>query len=186
MKWAATLFGLVAALLAWAYWTGWGEPAVSQPIRFPHKTHVQELKLECTGCHQRAESGAPAGRPPTALCVACHQAAKETPETRKILAYGDKGEEIPWKRVWRLPSHVFFPHRVHVTLAKIRCQTCHGPMETLDRPPERPLKALRMADCVACHEERAGRAEGGTARETEHVKAVAGRPLNTDCNTCHR
>ena len=39
------------------YWADWVSGGVSQPIAFPHKTHL-ELNLPCTGCHQRAEKGA--------------------------------------------------------------------------------------------------------------------------------
>jgi predicted CXXCH cytochrome family protein len=100
---------------------------------------------------------------------------------KKIRAFGEKGQEIPWKRVWRLPPHVFFPHRTHVVVAKLKCQTCHGPMETLDRPPARALKTLTMNDCIGCHEQWERPPEKGTG-----VVKVAARRVSTDCNTCHR
>ncbi len=180
MKWPG-LIGLAGmALLLWGSW--WVEPAVKQPIEYPHKTHVEKLKLPCTSCHQRAERDAVAGRPPTALCLACHAGGETTSdEVKKIRAFGEKGLEIPWKRVWRLPPHVFFPHRTHVTVAKLGCQTCHGPMETLERPPARALKTLAMNDCVGCHEQW----EYPTGKGAEAVKPVA-RRVSTDCNACHR
>ena len=185
MRWM-TLAGLiVVGLLVWAYWAGWGESAVTQPIQFPHKTHVELLKLQCTNCHQRADRDAVAGRPPTALCVACHLGAKKTEETKKVLAYGDKAQEIPWRRVWRLPSHVFFPHRTHVAVAKIRCQTCHGPMETLDRPPVRPLRALAMDNCIGCHEKWEWPKEAAE-RGTELTRVAVAPRISSDCYTCHR
>ncbi|HSE86416.1 MAG TPA: cytochrome c3 family protein, partial [Candidatus Binatia bacterium] len=63
------LMGL--GILAWSYWPVWANAEIKQPVAFPHKTHV-DLNLSCTGCHQRAEKGAVAGRPPTALCLGCH------------------------------------------------------------------------------------------------------------------
>src|SRR3989304_4143071 len=137
------ILGIVGVALALGYLAVWVESGVSQPIAFPHKTHLG-LGLTCTTCHQRAEKDVVAGRPPTALCLGCHMGGdSKSEEIKKLKSYGEKGQEIPWRRVWRLPSHVFFPHRVHVTLAKISCQTCHGPMETLDRPPARALKELK-------------------------------------------
>lgn len=177
IRWLGALGLAAAVVLVWGYRTEWGETAVVQPIQFPHKTHVQQLSLQCTNCHQRAQKDTVAGRPPTMLCVACHAAARKTDETRKVLAFGEKGVEIPWKRVWRLPSSVFFSHRTHVAVAQVTCQTCHGPMETLDRPPARPLRALAMNDCIACHERRGW---------PEEAKQVAGRRLSTDCDSCHR
>lgn len=170
----------VVALLTWGFW--WAAPAVKQPIEYPHKTHVEKLKLPCTSCHQRAEKDAAAGRPPTALCLACHAGGETTSdEVKKIRAFGERGQEIPWKRVWRLPPHVFFPHRTHVAVAKLKCQTCHGPMETLERPPARALKTLAMTDCIGCHEKWEYPNEKGAGV----VKTVA-RRVSTDCYACHR
>ncbi len=178
------LVGVGLGTLAWVYWSDWVSGDIRQPIAFPHKTHL-ELNLPCTGCHQRAEKGAVAGRPPTALCLACHAGGdSKNAEIKKLKEYGESGKEIPWQRVWRLPPHVFFPHRAHVVVAKIKCQTCHGPMETLTAPPPAPLKSLAMNDCIACHESR----EKGVAAKATSVQAhaVTARSLLTDCNSCHR
>jgi hypothetical protein len=63
----------------------------------------------------------------------------------------------------------------------VRCQTCHGPMEALDRPPVRPLKTLTMGDCISCHKKSERPNEKGT-----RVVQVAAPLLSTDCNACHR
>lgn len=181
--------GLVLViLLAWAGWALLAEPAVQQPLEFPHKAHLElrEQKLECTSCHERAAKGAAAGRPSTKKCVSCHASAKtKSAEEKKLDALAADGREIPWQRVWRLPSHVFFSHRTHVALAEIKCQHCHGPMETLTRPPARALKTLTMNDCIGCHEQwrwpREARGPG-----SEKADAVAARRVSTDCNACHR
>lgn len=192
MRRGAAVAALVAAL-ALGVWLLSGESAVRQPIEFPHKAHLdlKEPKVECTTCHDRAATGAAAGRPSTKKCLSCHSGEAKSAEEKKLQALGDKGGEIPWQRVWRLPPHVRFSHRVHVAVGKVKCQTCHGPMETLTRPPARPLKTLAMDDCIGCHERsvprlaRAGEADP-TDRETGPVRVVAGRRLSTDCNACHR
>jgi hypothetical protein len=174
-----------AGTLAWGYWADWGLPEVKQPIEFPHKAHLA-LNLPCTTCHQRAEKDLVAGRPPTALCLGCHMGGdSKSSEIKKLRAYGEKRQEIPWKRVWRLPSHVFFPHRVHVTVAKVSCQTCHGPMETLDRPPARPLKTLAMDECIACHTKSKSTTRAATVAQPTPVN-VGARQLANDCIVCHR
>lgn len=171
-------------ILTLAASAGWVSGGVKQPIEFPHKTHL-DLKLPCTGCHQRAEKDLVAGRPPTALCIGCHMGGDaKSEEIKKIRAFAEKGQEIPWRRVWRLPPHVFFPHRAHVVGAKIICQTCHGPMETLTKPPAAPLNTLSMNDCIACHESREKAA--AAAAKTAQTHTIAARSLLTDCNTCHR
>lgn len=180
MKLSAVIGALVVIAIAWGLFGLRTEAEVKQPIAFPHKTHI-ELNLQCTSCHERAEKEAVAGRPPTELCLGCHGGGDGSGEIKKVQAF-EKGGEIPWVRVWRLPRHVFFPHRTHVVVAKVRCQTCHGPMETLDRPPARPLRTLRMDDCIACHEQSEQRLEKTADRP---VVRPAGA-LSKDCTICHR
>ena len=78
---------------------------------------------------------------------------------------------IAWLKVHNLPDFVYFDHRGHVT-AGVTCQTCHGPVETMERV--RQVETLSMGWCVNCH--RTATAEG-----------VAGRVVDasTDCVTCH-
>ena len=178
----ALMLVVLGAALAWGYWS-WADSGVQQPIAFPHKTHIA-LGFTCTTCHQRAEKDRVAGRPPTELCMGCHGAGEtKSAEIKKIRSYGEKGQQIPWKRVWRLPRYVFFPHQVHVTGAKLKCQTCHGPMETLTRPPAKPLKTLGMNDCISCHDkQRSVRNAQGKGAQA----AKAARLGPADCTVCHR
>lgn len=174
----------IAGIAGLVYSSAWVFGGVQQPIAFPHKTHIA-LSLPCTTCHQRAEKDAVAGRPPTALCLGCHAGGDtNSAEIKKLRSYGEKGQEVPWQRVWRLPHHVFFPHRPHVVSAKIKCQTCHGAMETLTKPPTTPLNTLSMNDCIGCHESR----EKAVAAKSTTAQAhpIASRSLLNDCNTCHR
>jgi hypothetical protein len=184
MRWFAVIGLLGIGLLLLGAWGLWGESAVRQPIEFPHKTHVEFL--ECTFCHDRATAGVVAGRPSIEKCLSCHSGGEpESQELKKLQTFGEKNQEIPWKRVWRLPSHVFFPHRTHVVVAKVACQTCHGPMETLDSPPPRPLKTLSMDDCITCHENWE-RSREEKVENTQPIEALAKWRISRDCNTCHR
>jgi hypothetical protein len=180
MRWGP-LTGIVAlGLLSFGTLGFWGEAPITQPIEFPHKTHA-EMNVPCTGCHERAERDVVAGLPPKDLCLSCHSGGEATGEIKKLLAF-EEGGEIPWRRVWRLPPEVFFSHRTHVATAKLQCQACHGPMQTLDRPPSRTLRRLTMESCLACHEQQpqaAGASAAGAAR-------IASRPALTDCLACHR
>ena len=179
---------LAAVLVAAGMLITSGQAAPGQPIRFSHKLHAKQAK--CLACHTSVTKARAAGVPKLADCLDCHEGAQsKTPEGQKeeakLAPYAEAKKEIPWTRIWRLPAHVLFSHRIHVGVAKVACQTCHGPMESLDEPPTRPLKSLAMNDCIGCHE-KWERPNGASGKETEPMKVAAGRRVSTDCNSCHR
>ena len=78
---------------------------------------------------------------------------------------------IAWVKVHNVPDFAFFDHRPHVA-AGVICQTCHGPVETMERM--RQVADLTMGWCVNCHRD---------ANRT----GIAGRPVRAslDCSGCH-
>ena len=58
---------------------------------------------------------------------------------------------IEWIRIHNLPDHVYFNHDQHVTVGKIECQTCHGPIEEME--VVRQYAPLSMGWCINCHRE---------------------------------
>ena len=56
---------------------------------------------------------------------------------------------IEWERVHNLPDHVYFSHAQHVTVGKLECQQCHGPVEEMDIVEQH--SPLSMGWCVNCH-----------------------------------
>lgn len=124
---------------------------VKQPIKFNHKTH-KEQGLECTSCHQYVRERTFAGSPRIEVCLECHEEPiTESPEEAKIQQYAKEKKEIPWVPLYRSPKHVFFTHRRHVAVAGIQCETCHGKIGEMDKPPAKPLKTLSMSACMDCH-----------------------------------
>jgi hypothetical protein len=170
---------LAAAIAAGALWLLADGGAVSQPVAFPHKAHLElkDRKLECRSCHEGVETRLAAGRPATRKCLSCHSGETRSAEERALQTLGEQGE-IPWRRVWRLPPDVFFSHRDHVAAARIECRACHGDMAGLTRPPERPLRTVSMEQCIDCHA-RWQWPQGAP-------EAVAARRPATDCAACHR
>lgn len=142
------------------------QPApVSQPISYNHKVHV-ENGLQCEGCHQSVRTAAAATLPAIDTCMMCHQAAiTESPEEEKVRQYAEKGEQIPWQRVYAVPDHVYFSHRRHVAAGQIGCEQCHGPIREMTVPVTRPLVDQSMDWCMRCH---------------------MARTASTDCIHCHR
>ena len=136
-----------------------------QPIAFSHKIHAGDNEIPCQYCHVYARRSISAGVPSVNKCVGCHSnVATDKPQIRKVMNYWDNQEPIPWIKVHDLPDFVYFPHKRHVA-AEIECQTCHGPVETMEVVTR--LAPLKMGWCLECHRQ----------EEVEH---------GTDCWTCHK
>lgn len=56
---------------------------------------------------------------------------------------------IEWVRIHNLPDHVYFNHSQHVSIGKVACQTCHGPVEKMKVVAQQA--PLSMGWCVNCH-----------------------------------
>lgn len=56
---------------------------------------------------------------------------------------------IEWVRIHNLPDHAYFNHAQHVTVGKVECQTCHGPVEEMAVVQQ--YSPLSMGWCVNCH-----------------------------------
>ncbi len=158
--------GLVGLLLGYwvnaAYFPG---TSPEQPINFSHKTHAGEFEIPCMYCHMQARRSISAGVPSVNKCVNCHKSiATERPQIRKLMDYWRNREPIPWIKVHDLPDFVHFPHNRHVA-AKIECQTCHGPVETMERVSRQAPN--KMGQCLNCHKQ----------HDVEH---------GLDCWTCHK
>jgi hypothetical protein len=146
------LLAILSARGATAQSSTYIPPAPVQPLPFSHKTHVSK-GLDCKDCHAMPDPGERAGFPATAKCMTCHAAIKKDSEAiQKLADYHKKSEPVPWKRVYRVPDYVFFSHKVHVTAAKLACETCHGAVR--DSDVMRKEKETSMAVCVDCHKTR--------------------------------
>ena len=59
--------------------------APMQPVKFSHKVHAGDNKVDCMYCHFAADKGRHAGIPPTNLCMNCHSKIKtDSIEIQKI------------------------------------------------------------------------------------------------------
>ena len=122
---------------------------VEQPIPFSHKLHA-DRGLKCAFCHPMKDSGEAAGLPRLSECAGCHESLVKESAALRVLASYAGAEGVPWQRVYRLPSFVFFSHRRHAD-AGAGCERCHGAVaqrEILAREGDISMKA-----CVGCHRE---------------------------------
>ncbi len=168
-----------------------------QPIKFSHKVHAGQNKIECQYCHSIASYSKSAGIPSANLCMNCHKVVIAGSrsgkfEINKIHRAVESGNPIEWIRVHKLPDHVFFSHAQHVGAGKVECQTCHGPIETMDLVKQ--VSDLSMGWCVNCHRSTGIQATTNKYYESFkklHDEAKAGKKITAerlggiDCAKCH-
>ncbi len=172
-KTIVALLGIVAlAMFAKVGWNAAFDVGVytgyqpEQPIKFSHELHAGQNGIDCNYCHNSASYSKSAGIPSPNLCMNCHTYIQEGPqygkeEIGKIYAaldfdpvtktYGPDQKPIRWIKVHNLPDHVYFNHSQHVTVGKIACQKCHGPVETYTVGKQH--EPLTMGWCINCHRE---------------------------------
>lgn len=174
---------LIFVLLGWFFLPGLSYERRTQPVDDNHPLHVEKLGIPCDTCHFFHEDGSWAGVPSLEICVDCHQEAiGDSPEEIKFVnEYVKKNREPQWAVYNRQPECVSFSHSSHVRMAKLACQTCHGPQGYSDvfeyyanritnysyviYDSRVPLNAvtimsekgrkvwgtMRMDECAACH-----------------------------------
>jgi mono/diheme cytochrome c family protein len=149
---------------AWVHFGRQQNYSPVQPIRFSHALHAGVNKINCQYCHQNAYNGKHSNIPSLNTCMNCHKDITKGPkygteEIAKIYdaigwdvtskTYSKPQHPVEWVRIDNLPDFVYFNHSQHVNVGKIQCQTCHGPVETMDQVYQ--YSPLSMGWCINCH-----------------------------------
>ena len=160
--------------------------APTQPINFSHKIHAGQYEMDCKYCHSTVEKSKSASIPSLNTCMNCHKYVKAaekyngktSPEIQKIYnAIGYDGDNmeyiegyeqkpIEWVRIHNLPDLSYFNHSQHVVVGKVECQTCHGPIEEMEKVYQ--FSTLQMGWCIDCHRERGIDSENNDYYEEAH------------------
>lgn len=128
--------------------------APTQPIKYSHKVHAGDYKIDCNYCHTGVTKSKNANIPSPNICMNCHSAIDKgantgTAEIEKIYEAVDNNTPIEWVRVHNLPDLAYFNHSQHYEVGGVECQTCHGPIEEME--VVRQYANLTMGWCVNCH-----------------------------------
>jgi len=203
------------ALGSWTWMTLWTTNVHTgyqpeQPIHFPHDLHAGAMKIDCQYCHSGAYKSKNASIPSLNVCMNCHKtidrrlgATEASAEIAKIydaLGYdpkttkydSSKARPIQWVRIHSLPDFVYFNHSQHVKVQGLKCQTCHGPVETMKEVYQ--YSPLTMKWCIQCH--RRTKVNLGNNAYYDKMEAVhdlikAGKPVTEaqmggiECGKCH-
>ncbi len=135
-------------------------PGPKQPIPFSHAIHAGQYQIQCLYCHTGTDRSRMAGVPSVENCMGCHAQFGGDLEGVQILKkYWEEKKPIEWQQIHRLPEYVKFRHNRHIQ-AGVACQTCHGPVQEMNKVylvPDRgwmngvPVAKLEMGWCINCH-----------------------------------
>lgn len=158
-----------------------------QPIWFSHKIHAGQYKIDCQFCHTGASKGKNAWIPAVSVCMNCHKAIGEgkitgTTEISKLQEAYKNNMPVEWVRIHNLPDFAYFNHQQHVVAGGVECQTCHGPIQEMDKVYQ--YNVLSMGWCINCHRETEVNKDlyKKLGREDVHVVADQG---GLECARCH-
>lgn len=170
--------------------------APKQPIAFSHKIHAGQYEIDCKYCHTGVMKGKNANIPSPNICMNCHNQIKQGTitgegEIAKIVRAYETNTPIEWVRIHNLPDLAYFNHAQHVNVGGVECQTCHGPIETMDVVRQHSL--LTMGWCIDCHRKTDINSKGNkyyddlvelhnmSAKEAMKVEDIGG----LECAKCH-
>ena len=157
--------------------------APDQPIAFPHRVHAGDNKIPCLYCHYGARTSRHAGIPSVSICMNCHKMIeKQTTEIEKLKEAAEMNRPVRWVKVHNLPDFVYFNHSRHI-LSGVTCQTCHGPVEQMDRLSQ--VAPLTMGWCLDCHRQHSGQPEGTIRRGVANLRSKLVPAPGLDCSSCH-
>lgn len=188
-----------------------------QPIHYSHKIHAGDNEIDCKYCHSSARVSKQSGIPSLNVCMNCHKSISEVAETtatpefskefydaeiQKLYdaigwdkdkqAYSGEQKPVKWVRIHNLPDFVYFNHSQHVTVAGVECQTCHGPVETMEVMEQ--FSPLTMGWCITCHRETNVKMEDNEYYKKIHEelskkygvdKLTAAQMGGLECGKCH-
>jgi len=188
-----------------------------QPIHYSHRIHAGSNGINCKYCHSAARVSKNAGIPSLNICMNCHKSIAEVSDTTATAEYSKdfydkeiqklykavgwdqenqkytgKTEPVKWVKIHNLPSFVYFNHSQHVTVAKIECQECHGPVQTYEI--QKQFAPLTMGWCINCHRKTEVKMEGNGYYTKIHEelskkygvdKLTAAQMGGLECGKCH-
>ncbi len=186
-----------------------------QPIHYSHRIHAGSNQINCKYCHSSARISKNAGIPSLNVCMNCHKNIAEVSDTTATAEYSKafydgeiqklynavgwkdgkytgKTQPVKWVQIHNLPDFAYFNHAQHVTVAGIECQTCHGPVQTMEIM--RQYSPLTMGWCINCHRKTEVKTEGNEYYTKVHEelskkygvsKLTAAQMGGLECGKCH-
>ncbi|MBT3210075.1 MAG: c-type cytochrome [Bacteroidetes bacterium] len=168
-----------------------------QPIKFSHRIHAGDNKIDCNYCHTSSFESRHSSIPSANLCLNCHNVIRYGTNTgeeeiNKIHKAFESKEPIQWVKVHSLPDHVFFSHAQHVNVGKLDCNKCHGEVEKMGRIQQ--VNDLSMGWCINCHKTEKVQFDNKYYSSYKHHEDIKSGKIKevtvddvggTNCSKCH-
>lgn len=169
----------------------------TQPIAYSHKVHAGDFEIKCEYCHTGVATSRSASIPSASVCMNCHSAIvkvtdsdEPSAEIQKIYDAIENDQPIEWVRIHNLPDLAYFNHAQHYKVGDIECQTCHGPIETMEVVGQ--YSTLTMGWCIDCHRETVLQTDNAYYDELVELHNNKGKDQMTvvdigglECSKCH-
>lgn len=175
----------VIAVFAITYYVSYAERngigyEPEQPIKYSHKLHAGEMKIDCKYCHTGVEVSRAANIPSVDVCMNCHNVArKDKTEIMKLSNYYESNLPLTWKRIHKIPDFAYFSHAAHVGKG-IDCVNCHGDVAQMEVVAQ--VNSFTMGACLDCHRNPAKKIAGyDTLINSFNIKKGP-----EYCSACHR
>ncbi|MEL4308807.1 cytochrome c3 family protein [Joostella sp. CR20] len=188
-----------------------------QPIHFSHRIHAGDNGIDCKYCHSSARTSKTSGIPSLNVCMNCHKSIPEVAESTATAehskefydkeiaklydavgwdvneqSYTGETKPVKWVRIHNLPDFAYFNHSQHVTVGRIACQECHGPIQEMEIVHQEA--PLTMGWCINCHRKTNVKMEGNEYYAKIHEELskkygvdelTAAQLGGTECAKCH-
>ncbi|QLE03106.1 c-type cytochrome [Galbibacter sp. BG1] len=188
-----------------------------QPIHYSHRIHAGDNGIDCKYCHSSARTSKHSGIPSLNICMNCHKNIAEVSEETATAeyskefydgeiaklykavgwdvekqAYTGETQPVEWVRIHNLPDFAYFNHSQHVTVGRIACQECHGPVQEMEVMYQHA--PLTMGWCIDCHRKTNVKMEGNEYYKKIHEElskkygveeVTAAQMGGIECAKCH-
>ncbi|MCL4539689.1 MAG: cytochrome C [Bacteroidetes bacterium] len=147
-------------------------------IKFSHKLHINDVGAACTDCHTNVTTSTKETDyliPNMSVCYTCHDQS-----STKCEFCHTSSDSSTYRDLVQTTSPVFFSHKRHAGVLKLKCETCHQGLDKVEYAEQAPNGGLpKMEQCAVCH---------GQLSNNFRAEKVS-HPITTApgaCGACHK
>jgi hypothetical protein len=162
----------------------------SKLIKFSHEFHIDSVGVGCTDCHTSALTSGEETQsllPTMSDCYSCHDQS-----TTKCEFCHTSSDSSTYRDLIPTQSKVFFSHKEHAGILKLKCETCHQGLDKVAYSAEAPNLFPKMELCTTCHGQIETNSSGLSRTipvkidSTKKESLIVPRIAPGGCESCHK